>query len=373
VTGLAIASIGGPLALSTIYLPGLIDTRSAGLVALAGSALYALPLVVWLRYSEEIASAGGLAAFVEAGAGRKVALLQAAVWSLSYFLYLPYTVTDIVYEMLADVFPGIEPWRWLLELALPVVIVGFMLLAVTTVLRTLLVSAVVQLALLLVFGAVVLAHHGPHASSLTHTHGVVRSSANVGLLFVCGSLPLFLGGEAAGGGRTMRRSLAVAGGVVALYVVFAAFPLTAVDPSLAHANLPGYEITRAYEGRTLAVVIGLGAVVSIVGVIVAEYLALSRLLFAVTGFPIRRLLLWIGVPFVGIDALSMIDPEEFDERVLRPSLIALYLSQLIVFAVFPLYRSRRGRLTPLDVVLATGAFALMGWGLWRAVTAPVST
>ena len=36
-------------------------------------------------------------------------------WAISYFLYLPYTVTDIVYEMLVVVFPGIEPWRWLLE------------------------------------------------------------------------------------------------------------------------------------------------------------------------------------------------------------------------------------------------------------------
>jgi hypothetical protein len=275
--------------------------------------------------------------------------------------------------MLADVFPGLEPWRWLIELVLPILIVGFVLLALTTVLRVLLVSAIVQLTLLLVFGAVVLAHHGPHASSFTHAHHIAHSSANVGLLFVCGSLPLFLGGEVSGGARTIRRSLAVAGGVVALYVVFAAFPLAAVDPSLVHSNLPGYEITKAYEGRTLAVVIGLGAVLSVAGVIVAEYLALSRLLFAVTGVPIRRVLLWIGVPFVGIDALSLIDPEEFDEKVLRPSLIALYLSQLIVFAVFPLYRRRRGRLTAFDVVLAAGAFALMSWGLWRAITAPVST
>jgi hypothetical protein len=43
--------------------------------------------------------------------------------------------------------------------------------------------------------------------------------------------------------------------------------------------------------------------------------------------------------------------------VLRPSLIALYLSQLIVFAVYPLYRRR-----PVDVALAAIAFALMAWG-----------
>jgi len=54
--------------------------------------------------------------------------------------------------------------------------------------------------------------------------------------------------------------------------------------------------------------------------------------------------------------------------VLRPSLIALYLSQLIVFAVYPLHRRR-----PVDVALAAIAFALMAWGLWRGITAPVAT
>ena len=82
--------------------------------------------------------------------------------------------------------------------------------------------------------------------------------------------------------------------------------------------------------------------------------------------PVRRVLLWIGVPFVAGDALSLINPDEFDHQLLKPSLIALFVSQLIVFAVFPLYRARRGRLTPVDVGLAIGATALMGWGLYRA-------
>ena len=45
-------------------MPGAADLRSAGLLMVVGVALYALPLAVWLRYSEEIVSAGGLAAFV---------------------------------------------------------------------------------------------------------------------------------------------------------------------------------------------------------------------------------------------------------------------------------------------------------------------
>lgn len=350
--------------------------RSAGLLAVLGVALYALPLAVWVRYSEEIVSAGGLAAFVEAAVGRRAALVQAAIWSFSYFLYLPYTVTDIVYEMLADVFPGIEPWRWVIELVVPVTIVGLVLLGTRPVLQLLLASAALQLVLVLVLGFVVLAKVGVPASTFTHSpgaHSIGRGSANIALLFLCGSLPIFLGAEVVGGGRVVRRTLVAAGAIVGAYLIFAAIPLAAVDPALLHANLPGYAIASAYSGRWLAVAVGVGGAASVAGLILAEYLALSRLLFSVTRVPVRTLLAWIAVPFVAVDALSIASPERFDHDVLRPSLVALFLSQLIVFAVFPLYRKRRGRLTALDVLLAVGAFALMAWGLYRAIVSPVST
>ncbi len=278
--------------------------------------------------------------------------------------------------MLADVFPGIAPWRFLIELALPVAIVGLVLLGTRPVLQLLLVSATLQLVLMLALGALVLAKVGTPARSFTDspgTHGLARGSANVALLFLCGSLPIFLGAEVVGGSRVVRRTLVSAGTIVAAYLVFATFPLTAVDPALLHANLPGYAVASAYASRWFAIVIGLGAAASVAGLIVAEYLALSRLLFSVTGIRVRTLLTWIAVPFITIDALSIADPESFDENVLRPSLIALFLSQLIVFGVFPVYRGRRGRLTLGDVLLAAGAFALMAWGLYRALTAPVST
>src|SRR5205823_9949458 len=123
-------------------------------VALVGAAVYALALLVWLRYSDEIASAGGLAAFVEAAVGRRLALTQAAIWAFSYFLYLPYTVTDLIYNDVTAVLPGVRPWRPLLEVAVPVGIVALVLAGLAPALWALAVSAVVQLALLLALGAV---------------------------------------------------------------------------------------------------------------------------------------------------------------------------------------------------------------------------
>lgn len=369
----AVASIGGPLALAALYVPGAADTRSAALTALTGTALAALPLGVWLRYSEDVVSAGGLAAFVEAAAGRRLALAQAAVWSFSYFLYLPYTVTDIVYEQLVVVFPGVSPWRSFVELLLPSAIVGVVLLGTLPALRLLAVAAVAQLVLTLALAWVELAHAGAPARSLTTAHGLPRGAADTGLLFVCASLPLFLGAEAVGGARTIRRSLAGAWAVVGGYVTLAVLPLAAVAPALLRTAIPGYSIASAYSGRALGVAVGVGVSASVAGLIVAEYLALSRLLHAVTRLPVRRLLLWIGIPFVALDAVSLLDPEEFDHQTLRPSLVALFVSQLIVVVVFPRHRARRGRLGPADLVLAVGATALFAWGLYQAVTAPVAS
>ena len=334
----------------------------------ARRALYAAPLLVWVRFSRDVVSPAGLAGFVEAAAGRRLALVQAAVWAFSYFLYLPYTVTDIVYEMLAVVFPGIEPWRPVLELVIPIAIVALVLLGTVPALRVLAVSAVVAAR------DPRRPRRGRHPSRRRAgrvVHARTRPPPRRGEH----RAPLRLRQPAALPGRRGRRRephdpprASDRGLVAAAYVLFAVFAFAAVDPALRSADFPGYAIAGAYSGRTLAIVVGVGAAASVAGLIVAEYLALSRLLFAFTGVPICRLVRLIAVPFVALDALSLIDPEWFDEHVLRPSLIALYLSQLIVFAVYPLYRRR-----PVDVALAAIAFGLMAWGLWRGITAPVST
>jgi hypothetical protein len=69
-------------------------SASAGLAMLAAAIVFTVPLAIWLRYSHHISSSGGLYAFVEAAAGRRVALVQAAIWTFSYVLYLIYTTGE---------------------------------------------------------------------------------------------------------------------------------------------------------------------------------------------------------------------------------------------------------------------------------------
>jgi len=376
--GFTVATIGGPLALAGLYFPGAAGAAlpSSGLTALVAVALFLLPLAVWLSFSRRVASAGGLAAFVEAAVGRRAAKVQAAVWTVSYFLYIPYTVTYVVYDVLPVVFPGIASDRWWLELLLPALVVGAVLLRLRVLLVVFLALALAQLALLLILAALEFRHAGGVASTFRTTPGardLVRGGANVSLLFVCASLPVFLGGEAREATRGLTRALAGGFFAVAVYFVLAAIPLGRMPASLVGAEIPGLAIATAYSGRPLAVAVGLATAASIAALIVAEYVALSRLLFFFTGRSLRTIVVWIAVPFVAADAISLVDPDRFYTYLLKPSLAALFVSQALVFAAYPLYERRLGRPAPAlagAVTAAAVACGLMAYGFYMAVTSP---
>jgi amino acid transporter len=377
--GVAVASIGGPLALGALYLPVPLGdaVASSGLATIIAIAAFAAPVAIWLSYSRRIASAGGLTAFVEAGAGRRVAYAQAGVWAVSYALYLPFTVTDVVYDHLPTVFPALAGYRTELELALPVAISALVLLRVSVALVLLLVAAIAQLGLLLALGVVELANAPQPAHSLAPHVGagtLFDGALGLSLLFVCASLPFFFGGEVRGGTRTMRAAVLAAVCVVGAYLLVVAIPFSQMPPELRSAELPGMAIADAYSSHSLAVAIGLGTVVSIVGLIVIEFLALGRLAHYVLGVPVRGALAVIAVPFIAVDAISLIDPEGIYESLLRPALIALFISQAVVFIVYPLYRralDRRGWVLPS--VVAGLAAALMLYGLYNAITDTLAT
>ena len=74
------------------------------------------------------------------------------------------------------------------------------------------------------------------------------------------------------------------------------------------------------------------------------------------------------MPFIAADAISLVDPDRFYDDLLKPSLGALFVSQLVVFLVFP--RFRRG---PLALGAAAVASGLVVWGLYTLIAGGVST
>jgi amino acid transporter len=359
--GFALSCVGGPLALAAVDLPDAVGSpaiSSMGLTVLAGAALFSAPLLIWWRYSAEIASDGGLYAFVERAAGRRVALVQGCIWTFSYFLYLPFTVTYLVYEQLPESFPAVEHHQRLLELALPVAISLVLILAERLAIVLVAITAVVQVALTLVLVWVIAHHAGIHPGAFRlHSNGpsVARGIGNVALLFTCASLPLFLGGEIAGGGRTVRKTILGAVVVTAVLLLLVAVPMAALgESSVAFLEVPGYTLVKAYEGAGLADVIAAGAAASVLAVIVAEFIALTRLMRAMLGVSVARAGRVIGVLFVAGNALSLINPERSYSDALTPSLVALYVSQAIVFVAYLRFRPRPSVVDWLAVATATG-------------------
>jgi amino acid transporter len=364
--GVAVASFGGPLALAASAAPGLVGDAadSAGLAMLAAAVVFIAPLAIWLRYSRHINSAGGLFAFVEAAAGRRVALAQAAIWAFSYALYIVYTTVQIVYDLLPEVIPGVRPYQTVLALLIPVAIAAVMVAGRAATLIVLGVMAAGQLVLAGILDGVTLANVSTPASSFgtgAPAGALAKASAQTSLLYICGSLPVFLGGELAAPARTIRRGLTGAFLVTATVIVLAVAPLAAA-PGLLHTEIPGVSVAEQFAGVGLARAIGIGVAVSTAGVILCEYLALTRLVHAIGHWRMRPIAAVIGAGVVLVAPFTLIDPDGFYDTLLKPSLVALWLSQLIVFAVYPLFAlKRRQRMWPaLTLSLIASAFAVYG-------------
>jgi amino acid transporter len=373
--GVAVVSLGGPLALAALYAPSIAGgaSSSAGLAMIAAAVAFGFPLVIWFGYARHISSAGGLYAFTEAAAGRRVALAQAGLWALSYLLYLVYTTAQIVYDTLPAVLPGETRYQTPLEVGIPVVLAGVMIAGRRATLIVIGLMAAGQLAIAATLSGVTLANVTTPAGSFgasAPAGSLAIASGQTALLYICGSLPFFMGGELGGdlrrAFRITRRGLLGAYLATVVVIIAAVAPLAA-NPALMHTEIPGMAVAQQFVGRGFALTVGIGVAVSVAGVILVEYLALSRLTVAVTAWPLRRVVLGIGVIMVAAAPVLLVNPDEIYDHLLTPSLFALWLSQLVTFAVYPRFVAARGGRVLSASVLAAGASALAVYGLWVTI------
>jgi hypothetical protein len=366
----AVASFGGPLALAALYAPGEVSdvTGSGGLVTVLALVAFLAPLTIWLRYARDVTGAGGLTSYVEAAAGRKVALAQAALWTSSYTLYLLYTSAYVVYDILPVAWPGVHAYRPALAVALPVALAAVVVSGRRAAMSVIAGFAVLQLAVVVLLDVVSVAH-APGATAFGapgSTTELGRATGGVASLFVCGSLPLFLGGEVRNSGRAFRRVLPAAYLVTGAVVLLAVYPL-ARDPAFARAAIPGVALAEIDVGHPAGVAVGLGVAASVVALMVLEYVALTRLLHAVTARPVQSWARWLAVPLVVAGPISLINPERFYADLLKPSLVLLWLAQLVVVAVYPAFIARRRKLRMTDIGVTLVAAALILYALHTTV------
>jgi len=370
-TAVAVASFGGPLALAALIAPTTVADAgdSAGFAMLAAAVVFVAPLAILLRYSRYVHGSGGLYAFVEAAAGRRTALVQAAIWTFSYGLYVIYTTVQIVYDLLPGVVPGERHYQTALALLIPVALAGVMIAGRAVTLIVLALMAVSQVVLAGILDGVTIAHISTPVSTFgtsAPAGSLAKASAETSLLYICGSLPVFLGGELARPARTISRGLIGSFLLTATVVVLAVAPLAGA-PGLLRTDVPGVTVAHLFSGQTLADAIGIGIAVSTAGVILCEYLALTRLVHAVSRWRMRPIAIAIGVLIVLVAPFTLIDPDGFYNTLIKPSLVALWLSQLIVFLVYPLFARKHGQraLPAWTLSLVASAFAI--YGLWTTL------
>ena len=76
------------------------------------------------------------------------------------------------------------------------------------------------------------------------------------------------------------------------------------------------------------------------------------------------MIIGIGAIMVGFAPFTLINPGGIYDALTRPSLAALWLSQLIVFAVYPRFAVRHRKRALPAWTLGTAASALAAYGLW---------
>jgi hypothetical protein len=154
--------------------------------------------------------------------------------------------------------------------------------------------------------------------------------------------------------------------VTAVVITAAVAPLAAA-PAFTRAPIPGMAVAERFAGHGLALAVGVGVAVSVAGVMLAEYFALSRLISAATSWRLRPVIMAIGAALVAAAPVTLISPQRIYNFLIKPSLVALWLSQLIVFAVYPRFAARHHdrRLPAWVLTLVSTAFAL--YGLWVTI------
>jgi hypothetical protein len=279
----------------------------------------------------------------------------------------------------------VQRYQAVLLVVIPIALAAVMIAGRAVTLLVIGALAAGQLVIAATLGGVTLANIATTASTFgasAPAGSLGIASGQAALLYICGSLPFFMGGElpgaprraparpgrqAAAGTFPVIRAVLLGAYLATVAVIIACVAPLAARPSFTQEPIPGMAVAQQFAGHGLAVTVGIGVAASIAGVILVEYLALSRLLVAVTSWPLQRILIGIGVAMVAVSPVILISPDRIYGDLLTPSLVALWLSQLIVFAVYPRFAARHGRRVGPASVVALAASALAVYGLWTAI------
>lgn len=363
----AIASVGGPLALVSLnffnssYLAG----PNALYATLGGAALFIAPLAVWYRYSKT-SSSGGLYAFVEKAAGKRVADAQGWLWIISYFLYLPWTVAYITYNLLPSII-GNSAYLSVMEIALPILISCGILISFKRTIQFIALTAIIQIVAIAVIVAAMFSIGAGSASTAANSPTLFTGILATSLLFVCSSLVLFLGGEVRGGAKTIRKALLISFAAVAALFILGTLALGSASPSQAGSEIPALLVLGGHFGSGAGIAAALLVILSLTALIVIEFIALTRLSRYMFNLEVGKGAKIIAVLFIISSVVVIPFHNSFTNIVPIASLGALYLALAIPFIVYPLFSKKNGGIKTTDILVSAVSSLIMLYGFYTII------
>ena len=371
-----------PLGSASAYLTYALSASysSTFIAGILGALIYFLWVLIGYRYSKVVASTGGTYDFARSGGGELLGKIAGWLYWISYAIYLPSATTYLTGIVLTSEFslPAIE--LGIIEVLIPIALTLLLLTGIKPPLFYAFITSTIEILLIVILGVKVLSITGFSIEPLQITvpmSSFFSGALSVGFTLAGGGASFFLGYEAVGKGKTVGKAYILAYWIAATAVLFASyyeiafagFSNSGVSNLLNVTEYPAFYIAQKYMGNSMALIIFLFTLNSLIGSVTAAYVALSRLTYTLLRKEMVKSILVVAGFFLTFNLIAGITGQYSAVYSLttEASLVTLYASHIIVSAVYPIFSKNRLGFEWFDIPLAISAVALMGYGVFSYI------
>lgn len=371
-----------PLGSASAYLTYALSASysSTFIAGILGALIYFLWVLIGYRYSKVVASTGGTYDFARSGGGELLGKIAGWLYWISYAIYLPSATTYLTGIVLTSEFslPAIE--LGIIEVLIPIALTLLLLTGIKPPLFYAFITSTIEILLIVILGVKVLSITGFSIEPLQITvpmSAFFSGALSVGFTLAGGGASFFLGYEAVGKGKTVGKAYILAYWIAATAVLFASyyeiafagFSNSGVSNLLNVTEYPAFYIAQKYMGNSMALIIFLFTLNSLIGSVTAAYVALSRLTYTLLRKEMVKSILAVAGFFLTFNLIAGITGQYSAVYSLttEASLVTLYASHIIVSAVYPIFSKNRLGFEWFDIPLAISAVALMGYGVFSYI------
>ncbi|QIW25228.1 APC family permease [Sulfolobus sp. S-194] len=374
----SIAPLGSASAYLTYALQySLSSTFIAGIF---GVLIYFLWVLIGYEYSKVIASTGGIYEFARRSGGELLGKIAGWLYWISYAIYLPSATTYLTGIVITSEFSFPPVMVTLIEILIPIVLTLLLLSGIRPPLFYALLTSTIEVILIFILGIKVISITGFSLNPLKISVPVsdfFSGALAVGFTLAGGGASFFLGYEAIGKGKTVAKSYLYAYWIASISVLFASYfeiafagySNSGMENLLNVTQYPAYYIAQKLMGNSMALLIFIFTINSLIGSVTAAYVALSRLTYSLLRKDMLKSILAVALFFLLINLIAGITGEYslVYSLTTEASLVTLYGSHVIVSALFPLFSRKMIGFRLYHILLSFSAVILMGYGVYSNI------